>query len=125
VYSTFVGTVYFDDLTVQKVGTTTAVGSTNSNVPKVFDLSNNYPNPFNPSTKIQFAVPSEQNISLVIYNILGQRVRTLVQGVRPVGQYTVTWDGKDEAGRTVESGVYICRLETGSIALVKKMLMLK
>jgi hypothetical protein len=125
VYSTFVGTVYFDDLTVQKVGTTTAVGSTNSNVPKVFDLSNNYPNPFNPSTKIQFAVPNEQNISLVIYNILGQRVRTLVQGVRPVGQYTVTWDGKDEAGRTVESGVYICRLETGSIALVKKMLMLK
>jgi flagellar hook assembly protein FlgD len=101
------------------------VGSTNSNVPKVFDLSNNYPNPFNPSTKIQFAVPNEQNISLVIYNILGQRVRTLVQGVRPVGQYTVTWDGKDEAGRTVESGVYICRLETGSIALVKKMLMLK
>jgi hypothetical protein len=125
VYSTFVGTVYFDDLTVQKVGTTTAVGSTNSNIPKVFDLSNNYPNPFNPSTKIQFAVPNEQNISLVIYNILGQRIRSLVQGVHSAGQYTVTWDGKDEAGRTVESGVYICRLETGSIALVKKMLMLK
>jgi hypothetical protein len=125
VYSTFVGTVYFDDLTVQKVGTTTAVSSMNSNIPKVFDLSNNYPNPFNPSTKIQFAVPHEQNISLAIYNMLGQRIRTLVQGVHTAGQYTVTWDGKDEAGRTLESGVYFYRLETGSIALVKKMLMLK
>ena len=125
VYSTFVGTVYFDDLTVQKVGTTTSVSSDNSNIPKVFDLSNNYPNPFNPSTKIQFAVPHEQNISLVIYNILGQRIRTLVQGVHTAGQYTVIWDGKDETGHTVESGVYIYRLETGSIALVKKMLMLK
>jgi flagellar hook assembly protein FlgD len=60
-----------------------------------------------------------------VYNILGQRIRSLVQGVHPAGQYTVTWDGKDEAGRTVESGVYLYRLETGSIALVKKMLMLK
>ncbi|MCX6142142.1 MAG: T9SS type A sorting domain-containing protein, partial [Ignavibacteriales bacterium] len=125
VYSTFVGTVYFDDLTVQKVGTTTGVSSGNSSIPKVFELSNNYPNPFNPSTKIQFAVPNEQNISLVIYNLLGQRIRTLVQGVYAAGQYTVTWDGKDQVGRTLESGVYIYRLETGSIALVKKMLMLK
>jgi flagellar hook assembly protein FlgD len=119
-----VGTVYFDDLTVQKVGTTTAVNN-NSNIPRVFELSNNYPNPFNPSTKIQFAVPHEQNIALIIYNLLGQRIRTLVQGVYAPGQYTVTWDGKDQVGRTLESGVYIYRLETGSIALVKKMLMLK
>ncbi|MDP2884786.1 MAG: T9SS type A sorting domain-containing protein, partial [Ignavibacteria bacterium] len=125
VYSTFVGTVYFDDLTVQKVGTTTAVSGINSDIPKVFDLSNNYPNPFNPSTKIQFAVPHEQNISLAVYNILGQRIRTLVQGVHTAGQYTVIWDGMDETGRTVDSGVYFYRLETGSIALVKKMLMLK
>ncbi|MBF8296747.1 MAG: hypothetical protein HW389_3292, partial [Bacteroidetes bacterium] len=125
VYSTFVGTVYFDDFTVQKVGTTTAVNGTDSNIPKVFDLSNNYPNPFNPSTNIQFAVPHEQNISLVIYNILGQRIRTLVQGIHPAGQYTLTWNGKDDTGRTVDSGVYLYRLETGSIALVKKMLLMK
>ncbi|MEK6756448.1 MAG: FlgD immunoglobulin-like domain containing protein, partial [Bacteroidota bacterium] len=104
VYSRFVGTIYFDDLTVQKIGTTTSVDLAKNGIPKVFELSNNYPNPFNPSTKIQFGVPHEGNISLVIYNMLGQRIRTLARGVYVPGQYTVTWDGRDETGRTVESG---------------------
>jgi hypothetical protein len=125
IYSTFVGTVYFDDLTVQKVGTTTAVKGVGANVPRVFDLSNNYPNPFNPSTNIQFAVPHQGNITLAVYNVLGQHVRTLAEGDYAPGQYTVTWDGKDESGRTVTSGMYFARLETGSIALVRKMLMMK
>ena len=125
VYSRFVGTVYFDDLTVQKVGTTTSAGLTKDGVPRVFELSNNYPNPFNPSTRIEFSVPREGTISLVIYNMLGQRLRVLAQGSYVPGHYTVTWDGRDEVGRTVGSGVYFYRLETGSTALVKKMLLLK
>jgi hypothetical protein len=125
VYSTFVGTVYFDDLTVQKVGSATTVKGAGANSPRVFDLSNNYPNPFNPTTNIQFAVPHQGNITLAVYNVLGQHVRTLAEGAYAPGQYTVTWDGKDESGRTVTSGMYFARLETGSIALVRKMLMMK
>jgi hypothetical protein len=125
IYSQFVGTVYFDDLTVQKVGVSTAVNGVANSGPKVFELSNNYPNPFNPSTQIQFAVPRASKISLIIYNLLGQRVRTLAEGVYAAGHYTVTWDGRGEDGQTLASGVYFSRLETGSVALVKKMLMMK
>jgi len=125
VYAQFVGTIYFDDLTVQKVGTTTGVGVAGIGGPRVFELSNNYPNPFNPSTQLQFSVPQTARITLAVYNLLGQRVRTLADGVYATGRYTVTWDGKDEGGRTLASGVYFSRLETGSIALVKKMLLMK
>jgi flagellar hook assembly protein FlgD len=125
VYANMVGTVYFDDLTVQKIGTTTSVRGTSSTLPSVYDLSNNYPNPFNPTTNIQFAVPQQGTITLAVYNVLGQRVKTLATGVYPPGHYMVTWDGKDESGRAVASGIYFSRLETGSIALVKKMLMMK
>jgi hypothetical protein len=125
IYSQFVGTIYFDDLTIQRVGLSTAVNGSANSGPKVFELSNNYPNPFNPSTEIQFSVPKTANISLIIYNLLGQRVRTLAQGVYAQGQYRVTWDGRGEFGQTLASGVYFSRLETGSIALVKKMLMMK
>jgi hypothetical protein len=125
VYAQFVGTVYFDDLTVQDIGAATAVSADGNNLPRTFELTNNYPNPFNPSTNLQFAVPKQGNITLAVYNVLGQRVRTLADGVYAPGQYTITWDGKDESGRTLASGIYFARLETGSIALVKKMLMMK
>jgi flagellar hook assembly protein FlgD len=125
VYSQFIGTVYFDDLTVEKVGSATGVATNDGTVPKEFSLSNNYPNPFNPTTNIQFAIPREGNVTLAIYNMLGQRVSLLVQGVHSVGNYTVTWNGKDEFGHFVGSGVYFYRLENGSTAITKKMLMLK
>jgi hypothetical protein len=125
VYSTFTGTIYWDDLDVQVIGASTSARNGKNGLPKTFDLSNNYPNPFNPSTEIQFSVPKTANISLIIYNLLGQRVRTLAQGVYAPGQYRVTWDGRGEYGQTLASGVYFSRLETGSVALVKKMLMMK
>jgi hypothetical protein len=123
-YSRFTGTVYFDDLTVQVVGVTTGV-VTGDGLPKTFELGQNYPNPFNPSTRIQYGLPHDGNISLMIYNVLGQRVRSLVNETRPAGRYEVTWDGKDDQGRSVGSGLYFYRLETGQFALVQKMLMLK
>jgi hypothetical protein len=125
VYSQFIGTVYFDDLTVQKIGTATGVATNDGTVPKEFALSNNYPNPFNPTTNIQFAVPRDGNITLAIYNMLGQRVSLLAQGVHSAGNYTVTWNGKDDFGHSVGSGVYFYRLENGTTAITKKMLMLK
>ena len=128
-YNQFVGTVYFDDLNVRVVGTTlpqTSVGAGNSGLPKTFELQANYPNPFNPTTTIQFGVPHSADVALVIYNVLGQRVRTLVDHEqRSAGRYSVVWDGRDDGGNTVGSGMYFYRLETGNVALVKKMLMLK
>jgi hypothetical protein len=125
VYNDFVGTVYFDDVTFTRVAGTTSVGPIADAAPKVYELSNNYPNPFNPSTQIQYAVPRASNVSLIIYNVLGQQVRTLVDGPQNAGRFTVTWDGRDHSGRVVGSGVYFYRLNAGETSIVKKMLMLK
>jgi hypothetical protein len=125
VYSTFVGTVYFDDLDVEKISSTTGVKNVSANTPHIFELSNNYPNPFNPSTIIQYSVPTNGLVSLFVYNILGQRVRTLANSPMAAGQYSVTWDGRNDAGSMLSSGVYFYRLQAGSMAIVKKMLLLK
>ena len=126
VYNQFVGTVYFDDLNIRVVGTTTSVAPGSDGLPKTFELSNNYPNPFNPSTTIQFAVPHAAEVTLDIYNVLGEQIRTLVDHEqRSTGRYSVVWDGKDRNGNIVGSGMYFYRLETGQVALVQKMLLLK
>jgi len=125
VYSTFVGTVYFDDLDIEKISSTTGVNEMSANTPHVFDLSNNYPNPFNPSTKINYSIPKDGMVSLVVYNVLGQQVRTLVNAPMTAGQYSITWDGRNSAGSVLSSGVYFYRLQAGQLAIVKKMLLLK
>ncbi len=126
VYSQFTGIVYFDDLTVTDLGQPPAgVSDRKDNLPKTYQLMQNYPNPFNPSTVISYAMPREGPVSLVIYNILGQRVRTLIDNVRSAGQYEITWDGRDDAGQVVGTGVYIYELRAGGLAFAKKMLLLK
>ncbi|HTX18285.1 MAG TPA: FlgD immunoglobulin-like domain containing protein, partial [Bacteroidota bacterium] len=125
VYSTFVGTVYFDDLTFQKVSSSTLVSGPASETPLTFGLSDNYPNPFNPSTKIDYVVPVNEKVSLIVYNVLGQRVRTLISGPMAAGHYSITWDGRSETGSVLSSGVYLYRLQAGPSAIVKKMLLLK
>jgi hypothetical protein len=125
VYSTFVGTVYFDDLDIEKISSTTGVKIADVNTPHIFALSNNYPNPFNPSTKIDYSVPKDGMVSLLVFNVLGQRVRTLLNGPMAAGQYSITWDGRNDAGSTLSSGVYFYRLQAGDMAIVKKMLLLK
>jgi hypothetical protein len=126
VYSRFTGTIYFDDLGVQVIGTSTGVsGNDTRGIPKTFQLSDNFPNPFNPTTVIQYATPRADQISLEIYNLLGQRVRTLVDGVISAGYHEAVWDGRNENGQQVESGVYFYRLQTGQVGLVKKMLFVK
>ena len=124
IYSRFTGTIYFDDLQVRVVGTSTGV-STNSGEPKVFELFANFPNPFNPSTVIKYNIPHESSVSLVIYNVLGQQIRTLFDGHVNAGRFEAVWDGRDNAGQVVGTGVYFYRLNTGSIALVRKMLFVK
>ena len=101
---------------------------TEEEVPAEFSLSSNYPNPFNPSTRIQYTVHSKQtplHTTLKIYNIKGQLVRTLVDEPKQAGTYEVTWDGRDAAGDQVASGVYFCRLRAGDFSQSKKMVLMK
>ena len=88
-------------------------------------LSGNYPNPFNPTTTISFSLPNEQNIELTIYNIKGQKVKTLYSGFAEVGEHTVIWKGKDNNDKQVSSGIYFYKLKTNSKEVTRKMLMMK
>jgi|GEM_PF-3228243 len=89
----------------------TSVNERRNDAPADFDLMQSYPNPFNPSAKIDYALPVRGNVILKIYNLLGVEVRTLVDATQTAGQHTVTWDGKDDFGRDVVSGIYLYRLE--------------
>lgn len=99
-------------------------GSGSGLVPRTY-LDQNYPNPFNPETVIAFNLPQAGTARLDIYNILGQHVRTLINGWNPVGRHTVVWDGSDDAGRQVPSGVYLYRLQTGHESTARKMILLR
>ena len=96
-----------------------------STVPTGFSLSNNYPNPFNPTTTIKYSVPSSENVRLVVYNMLGEEVKTLVNSEQGMGSYTVTWDGTSNMGSKVASGMYIYRLTAGKLVQSKKMILMK
>lgn len=98
---------------------------TDAAVPKEFALAQNMPNPFNPSTVIKYDLPSSSGISLKIYNGLGQLVRTLVDQVQPAGRYSVVFDGKDNSGSQLASGMYIYQITAGSFVKSSKMLLLK
>ncbi|MCD4828212.1 MAG: DUF1565 domain-containing protein [Candidatus Cloacimonetes bacterium] len=92
--------------------------------PTTFALVN-YPNPFNPSTTIRCALPQDGNVSVRVYNARGQLVRTLVDGDMPAGYHDIVWDGRDNHGSAVGSGVYLCRMQAGSNSRVRKLLLLK
>ena len=98
----------------------------NETIPDEFALNQNYPNPFNPSTQISFDVPQGgEHIMLNIYNILGQNVSTLVNGVMNPGTYTMEWNATDEAGNPVASGIYFYELRSSSFTARKKMLLIR
>jgi hypothetical protein len=94
--------------------------------PEAFALRNNYPNPFNPSTTIKYALPEASYVQLEVYNVVGQVVRTLVADHQNAGRYVVQWDASDDSGQSLSSGIYFYRLQAGGEFLdVKKMLLLK
>ncbi|RKY44197.1 MAG: hypothetical protein DRP88_08535, partial [Candidatus Neomarinimicrobiota bacterium] len=95
-------------------------------LPEVFKVHQNYPNPFNPSTTIKFDLPEDTRVSVVIYNILGNRVRTLVDNkMYRAGYHSLVWDGKDDNGNKVTSGIYIYRVQAGSRVSTRRMLLIK
>jgi hypothetical protein len=126
VYASFTGTVYYDDIDVEKISSVTGVKNNGGNAPKEFSLAYNYPNPFNPSTTIGFSIPRDGVVSLTIYNILGQKVRTLFNGFSTAGEHSIVWNARNDEGVAVGSGVYFYRLETaGGMSQVRKMVLLK
>ncbi len=92
---------------------------------KDFRLFQNYPNPFNPETSIRYEVPTTSKITLEIFNILGQKLKTLLDEKKTPGQYSVIWDGTNELGHKVSSGLYIYRLEGDGFVKNRKMILLK
>jgi hypothetical protein len=104
----------------------TAVEQTpDADLPRTFRLGQNYPNPFNPMTVIEFSVPERADVKLDIYNILGRKVKALVDREMAAGDYTVQWDGTNQSGQAVATGIYLYRLTTGDHVASKKMLLLK
>jgi hypothetical protein len=94
-------------------------------IPADFSLSQNYPNPFNPTTNIKYGLSTDSRVSLVVYNILGQAVRTLVSADQEAGIYNVKWDGTNDFGSRVSSGIYIYRITAGNFVSTIKMNLLK
>ena len=99
--------------------------SDQASVPQAFALEQNAPNPFNNNTVIRFALPQPSQVELAIYNLLGQPVAVLVREHSAAGTFSVRWDGRDQAGRAVTSGVYLYQLRAGEYTEVRKLLLLR
>lgn len=93
--------------------------------PTNFTLQQNYPNPFNPSTVIHYRLASPQKVQLQIYNLAGEKIKTLVDATQAAGNYDVSWNGKDENSRQVASGIYLYKLQAGDYVLTRKMILRK
>ena len=108
-----------------KVTSVTGVDNAENLIPKTFEVSQNYPNPFNPSTVIRYAIPKAAHVTVRIYNSLGQQIRTLVNSEKDAGTYNVQWNGMDNNGNKVSSGIYIYRVTAGPNIKSMKMILLK
>ncbi len=94
-------------------------------VPDEYALSQNYPNPFNPTTSFNYSLANDGHLTIIIYNILGEKVKTLFDGFELAGMYKSTWDGKDDAGLPLSTGVFFVRMITENFNQVKKIMLLK
>ena len=90
-----------------------------------FELVNLYPNPFNPTLTIKYNLDIEQNVSIDIYNILGQRVHELIDKTMPAGYHSINWNGKNDSGVLLSSGIYFIRISTDTQSYVRKVSLIK
>ncbi|MBN1999417.1 T9SS type A sorting domain-containing protein [candidate division KSB1 bacterium] len=99
--------------------------STSGNGPQIFILSQNFPNPFNSSTTIEYKVPKNCNVNIQIYNLVGQKIKTLVNTQKEKGEYKIYWDGTDDLGENISTGVYFYKINSGAFHNVKKLLLIR
>ena len=104
---------------------TNVTAEDNAALPDKFELNQNWPNPFNPETSIRFRIPKRSLVELSIYNLAGQKIRALVGSELAAGSHTIVWDGKNDNGRSLSSGVYLYRLRYEGVSLTRKMILLK
>ena len=93
--------------------------------PSGYDLAQNYPNPFNPATAVDYSLPVRSNVNITVFNLLGQKVKTLIDENKPAGRYTVNWNGRNSGGQPVASGIYFYKIKAGEFALTRKMVLIK
>ena len=103
----------------------TSVANDRDTVPQDFTLFQNYPNPFNPETRIDFTLSKSSNVKINVYNLKGQLIRRLVNGSLPSGSHSKIWDGKNQTGQQVASGVYLYELKAGNRSLTKRLTLLR
>jgi immune inhibitor A len=114
---------YIDDVSLTDVISTGTPSAEAASLPSAVRLSQNRPNPMNPLTTIAFSLPSEDHVRLAVYDVRGRLVRILLDSAYPAGEWGVTWDGTDDAGRASPSGIYLYRMESGSGTLARKMVL--
>ena len=100
-------------------------GDTEKTLPEEFGLQQNYPNPFNPTTRFTFSVAAQADVSLMIYDVLGRKIRTLVDDEKAPGVYNVVWDGRNEGGSFVATGLYFARFRGGEYSEMRKLVLKK
>ena len=100
------------------------LASDGSQIPKSFALFSNYPNPFNPETSIKYALPQSGHVRIEIYNVLGQRIATLIDTEMAQGYHVAKWDGRNSLGQRVGAGIYLVRMQSGSFVKTQKMMLL-
>ncbi|HEY9189204.1 MAG TPA: T9SS type A sorting domain-containing protein [Ignavibacteria bacterium] len=103
----------------------TGVEELEETLPNSYNLSQNYPNPFNPSTKVEYNIPVHSFVNITIYDILGRKIKTLVNEFQNAGRYIVNWDGCDDYGKRVASGIYFCKMNSKNYSSIRKMNLLK
>ncbi|MFQ5640406.1 MAG: FlgD immunoglobulin-like domain containing protein [bacterium] len=99
--------------------------NTSVDLPRSFSLEQNYPNPFNPQTEIRFQIPEASHVVVRIFNVIGEEIRTLVNSPYEAGYHGVRWNGKDNRGNDVASGVYLYQIHAGEFSQVLKMSLLR
>lgn len=117
--------IFHDWEKIRYFGSGTSASVSQNNIPNNFRLKNNYPNPFNPVTKIDFQVQLKSEVSLIVYDIKGNHVKTLINDEKSVGEHFIEWNGMDEMGQSVASGQYFYQLKVGDLFSTKKMILLK
>ena len=105
--------------------TATAVHARNENMVSSFELYANYPNPFNPETTIRYSLDQSQKVHLGVYDVTGRKIKTLTNGIKPKGLHSVSWNGCDEKGRAVSSGVYVYKLISGKRTQARRMMLIR